>query len=257
MTNHRCEAILNGKCYYILGTAGPFEGRARVCYESGGTLATIKSQAEEDVVRAVADGSEVWIGLRDIDTNTLTYDFEWMDSTSFDDGSDFENWDTAEPLQTSADVAVVSKSSGWDAIAATGSKKAVCQSEMRCTHEFEGSCYYVSPFARTYSQAQGHCNERGFHLVTINSDAENEYIKTLTHWGDVYIGYQDSRSQWTDGTPLTFGEWADGSAWGSSYEPFGGAVPAGEAATYMDAGTGDWVPDAGSANRYFICEREL
>ena len=67
-------------------------------------------------------------------------------------------------------------------------------------HVFNGHTYYLFTTPATWYLANAFCEASGGHLVTINSNQENEYIQTLLGDGDVvWIGAtdQDSEENWS------------------------------------------------------------
>ncbi|KAM4572931.1 aggrecan core protein isoform 2-T2 [Odontesthes bonariensis] len=76
--------------------------------------------------------------------------------------------------------------------------------------EFRGSCYFHSEKRKTWSEAEQRCQEFNSHLVSINSQEEQQFVNS---YGQDYqwIGLNDQDVQnefrWTDGRPLTFENW--------------------------------------------------
>ena len=44
---------------------------------------------------------------------------------------------------------------------------------------FHGKVYYVSTAPKNHDQAESHCKEMGGNLVTIHSQAENDYVRKM------------------------------------------------------------------------------
>ena len=78
------------------------------------------------------------------------------------------------------------------------------------------SCYFWTD-AMTWSDAQAWCEERGAHLVTISSQAEQDFVESQINQNVIiWIGATDGLScnqaatgeyQWVTGQPLTFEAW--------------------------------------------------
>jgi len=81
-----------------------------------------------------------------------------------------------------------------------------------------GHCYYSNTTTLNFGAAQDYCTNRGAHLVTIATQAENDFVWSLnpnTHW----IGATDGRSRmtagvgtyaWVTNEPFSFTNWSDG-----------------------------------------------
>ena len=71
--------------------------------------------------------------------------------------------------------------------------------------------------SKDWNTAKENCREVGGELVKIESEEENQFIKTeyLSPWGRYWIGLSDLDSngqwEWTDGTGLTgYAKWSSG-----------------------------------------------
>jgi hypothetical protein len=76
------------------------------------------------------------------------------------------------------------------------------------------SCYYFSNDVLTWDSAEARCQGRGagWHLVALNSPAENSWVRAETDAaGDVQIGLNDKLTEadhrWSDGTCRGFSNW--------------------------------------------------
>uniref|UniRef100_A0A4W5QSM7 C-type lectin domain-containing protein n=1 Tax=Hucho hucho TaxID=62062 RepID=A0A4W5QSM7_9TELE len=70
------------------------------------------------------------------------------------------------------------------------------------------SCYYTTTVIKTWEESRKDCNERGAHLVIINSKEEQTFINGLNGPGnETWIGLTNVDTKgtwkWVDGTPLT------------------------------------------------------
>src|SRR5688572_29539343 len=59
--------------------------------------------------------------------------------------------------------------------------------------EVNGHCYRVNEVELTFSEARDACHEAGGHLVTISSEAEDDFAEQL-HDGEHWIGATDGRA---------------------------------------------------------------
>ncbi|XP_045561153.1 uncharacterized protein isoform X2 [Salmo salar] len=77
------------------------------------------------------------------------------------------------------------------------------------------SCYYTTTMIKTWEESRKDCNERGAHLVIINSREEQTFINGLYGPGnETWIGLTNVDTEgtwkWVDGTPLTTAYWKTG-----------------------------------------------
>lgn len=74
--------------------------------------------------------------------------------------------------------------------------------------QWDAFCYKHIWEKRTWFEAETLCRERGAHLASIHSRAENRFIYTLTSGLSAWIGYtdldQDTHYQWSDSTQDDF-----------------------------------------------------
>ncbi|XP_043093980.1 CD209 antigen-like protein C [Puntigrus tetrazona] len=82
---------------------------------------------------------------------------------------------------------------------------------------FNGSCYYVSEYRRSWSDSQAYCKRQGGHLAIILTAAEQTFIWNLLprgYWNAYWFGISDENVEddwhWVDGTKLVGGFWEDG-----------------------------------------------
>ena len=81
--------------------------------------------------------------------------------------------------------------------------------------ELNGHCYRISEQELTFDAARDSCKQAGGHLVTISSEAENEFARDL-HDGEHWIGASDGRLDgmpgvgpysWVSGEPWEYSNW--------------------------------------------------
>uniref|UniRef100_A0A673NJR6 CD209 antigen-like protein C n=1 Tax=Sinocyclocheilus rhinocerous TaxID=307959 RepID=A0A673NJR6_9TELE len=82
---------------------------------------------------------------------------------------------------------------------------------------FNGSCYYVSEYRRSWSDSQAYCKQQGGHLAIILTAEEQTFIWNLLprgYWNSYWFGISDQKVEddwyWVDGTKLVGGFWEDG-----------------------------------------------
>ncbi|CAJ0601479.1 unnamed protein product [Cylicocyclus nassatus] len=84
---------------------------------------------------------------------------------------------------------------------------------------FGGCDYMVKRDAKDFGNAEASCRKHGAHLVSIHSEAENNFIHKITSSGSsvtsftqfVYIGLRKNANnewRWIDGSPMNYNKWA-------------------------------------------------
>lgn len=77
-----------------------------------------------------------------------------------------------------------------------------------------GSQYYCSTTSATWPQAKAVCESKGGHLVSINSQEENNYLANILTLQSAWIGLSDHLSEgsfkWTNGDALNYTNWYPG-----------------------------------------------
>ncbi len=77
-----------------------------------------------------------------------------------------------------------------------------------------GSLYYCSTGTASWPQAKATCEANGGHLVSINSQEENDFLANILTLQSAWIGLSDSELEgnfkWTNGDPLAYTNWYPG-----------------------------------------------
>lgn len=91
---------------------------------------------------------------------------------------------------------------------------------VRCTDNwlyFNGSCYFISTFSRSWRESQNYCKNKGGHLAIILTAEEQTFLWDLLprgHWNSYWFGISDEKLEgdwyWVDNTKLVGGFWEDG-----------------------------------------------
>jgi hypothetical protein len=95
---------------------------------------------------------------------------------------------------------------------------------------FEGRCYYRDTTNRTYAQARTACSNRGtgWHLATVSSAGENQFVAGLAGSNESWLGGSDSvtegRFVWVTGETFWSGGVSGGPVNGA-YENFDAGEP--------------------------------
>jgi hypothetical protein len=86
------------------------------------------------------------------------------------------------------------------------------------TSDVNGHCYRVNESELTFEQARDACRQAGGHLVTISTEAEDDFAEAL-HDGEHWIGASDGRADtmsgvgtytWVVDEPFDYADWEDG-----------------------------------------------
>ncbi|XP_071192913.1 uncharacterized protein [Salvelinus alpinus] len=116
------------------------------------------------------------------------------------------------------------------------------------------SCYYTTTGIKTWEESREDCNERGAHLVIINSREEQTFINGLYGPGnETWIGLMNVDTEgtwkWVDGTPLTTAYWRTGKP--SSYL---GANQDCVEFFHRSSDPGEWNDEECHKSNNWICE---
>ncbi|XP_031681594.1 uncharacterized protein LOC109883916 isoform X2 [Oncorhynchus kisutch] len=116
------------------------------------------------------------------------------------------------------------------------------------------SCYYTTTVIKTWEESRKDCNERGAHLVIINSREEQTFINGLYGPGnETWIGLTNVDTEgtwkWVDGTPLTTAYWKTGKPSSSL-----GADQDCVAFFHHSSDPGEWNDEECHKSNNWICE---
>jgi hypothetical protein len=125
----------------------------------------------------------------------------------------------------------------------------------------EGSVYLFCPSTEAWPAARGACVERGYDLVTLESEAEHDFVWSTSQTivaGEWWMGLEDMATNgvyvWVDGTTVwameaSFGytNWRDG-------EP---CDDPNQACIQFDVGTGLWADHPCADPLPFVCETDM
>ncbi|XP_044111312.1 C-type lectin domain family 4 member G-like isoform X2 [Neovison vison] len=77
---------------------------------------------------------------------------------------------------------------------------------------FQGSCYLFSTQSQDWFEAKDHCAKKDAHLVIINSQAEQKFLRSeenTVYWIGLKKQYPKGIYKWQDGSAPTFINWPD------------------------------------------------
>ncbi|XP_038872469.1 uncharacterized protein LOC120065494 isoform X2 [Salvelinus namaycush] len=124
------------------------------------------------------------------------------------------------------------------------------------------SCYYTTTGIKTWEESREDCNERGAHLVIINSREEQTFINGLYGPGnETWIGLMNVDTEgtwkWVDGTPLTTAYWRTGkpsSYLGANHSSYLGATQDCVEFFHRSSDPGEWNDEECHKSNNWICE---
>ncbi len=81
-------------------------------------------------------------------------------------------------------------------------------------YNFNGHSYQLTTGAMTWEEAEAEAVAHGGHLASVNSSAENQWLFDNFANSEIWIGFNDRQQEglwvWTDSSPITYTNWADG-----------------------------------------------
>ena len=89
------EATFNGNTYQFYSTRTTWFTAKQFCEEQGGHLVTVTGAEENDIVRTLTGGTDIWGGATDIDGT-----WRWVTGEAFE----YSPWDSGEPNNASVDL---------------------------------------------------------------------------------------------------------------------------------------------------------
>ncbi|AGC77004.1 putative secreted protein (Por secretion system target) [Nonlabens dokdonensis] len=261
----RFIGVYNGDDYFISQVPASAAANYATAVAAGLTLVTINNGSQNDAIaQLLRDNNEssAQIGLSD---TAAEGDFEWQDGTPFLDGTTYDNWGSGEPNNSGGNedyttINVNATTSSWNDTSG-GSVKYLVALESANNFEptgmtfmgvFENHTYYLSNTAATAVQAYDYATNNNYNLVSVNSEAENQFIVSSlasNGLGDALLGFSDVAAEgtfiWQDGSPVTYTNWNSG-------EPnnFG----SGEDYVHIFGSNGLWNDTSSTASYRYIVE---
>lgn len=215
----------NGHWYYTT-VFGPWTAAEQIAQSKGGHLATINDAAENEWVRSTfAQFTPVMIGINDAAAEGT---FVWASGQPVT----YTNWDAVQPDDAGGgeDYGVMQTNGTWidvpdcsgvnngeavievDTLTLPGIMAGPIRSPVTC-HDY----YLTQP--GTWIETELKAQSLGGHLASINTPAENEWIRTtFANFGGnpqaVWIGLSDHSTEgvftWVDGSPVGYTNWNPG-----------------------------------------------
>jgi Ca2+-binding RTX toxin-like protein len=191
---------------YLLGTAETWQQAQSQAQSLGGNLVTINNQAEQDWLVSTFGGSEqLWIGFTDEVTQGQ---FKWASG----ENSTYTNWYPGEPNGNNGQEDYVGMNYGgagtWNDYSSTYSQRGIIEIKF---YEYNGSKYLLTDTV-TWQQAQSQAQSLGGNLVTVNDQAEQDWLVTTFGGSEnLWIGFTDEVTEgefkWASGETSTYTNW--------------------------------------------------
>ncbi len=233
-------ATYDGK-EYVLTSRKTWEDAQAEAQRLGGNLVTINSAAEEVWIQQNFGSEEAfWIGLSDQAQEGV---FQWANGEAVT----YTNWAPGEPndWQGNQDYGRINFGSDrqWDDDQATSLMRGIVEIDPTDANpgitevapditpraltapetaavssydvrEFNGSYYWLAD-AQTWEVAQAEARATGSNLVTINSAAEDDWLKQTfgtdeSFWMGMSDADQEGTFKWASGEAITYTNWAPG-----------------------------------------------
>lgn len=264
-------AQLNGYCYYAEIAKKTWLAAETWCQENGGHLVVPLDDDEHMFVQKImrwaqTSSSEIWIGVNDIENEGVWVDAELNDIS-------FDLWRDGEPNGGNVENAAIMfafSADDWVDVNADNTHGYVCKAAVGaseipqptahplCTSGWDfdhHSCYYYGESARSWSEAQTHCESMNSGLIVVESDREYRYIVDYFRYhfssDNFWVGMSDTSQEgvweWVTGQTTYH---VNGSHWYSG-EPDGSGNCA-----YYDINEGFYDRSCTDSLSY-ICEDDL
>uniref|UniRef100_A0A8C1ZAP3 Mannose receptor, C type 1b n=1 Tax=Cyprinus carpio TaxID=7962 RepID=A0A8C1ZAP3_CYPCA len=243
------------------------------CKKSHGDLAVINDEDERVFLWHQAKHlyNDFIIGL----TADLDGTYQWMDGSPVV----FQAWETNQPAFKNSEERCVKMTTSqglWETIncgdeynffckrsqsppvnatvAPSQEPKGGCGPEWK---NFKGKCYNMKEDMKTWTEAREYCRELGGDLTSIMSRQQQAFLSTLSSdkTTDFWIGFSNlanGRFKWTDGSKVTFTEWAKGEP--RTYVLRHECVFMGKTSSSV---FGKWVATDCNSTHGFICSRDV
>ncbi|MBW4464061.1 MAG: DUF4347 domain-containing protein [Pegethrix bostrychoides GSE-TBD4-15B] len=208
------QAILplyNGREYLLTGNL-TWEQAEAEAQRQGGHLVTLNSAAEETWLKQTFSGTEgLWIGIND---RRVEGQFEWVSGEAVT----YSNWAVGEPnnYKGNEDFGMMNFGSSrhWNDESPTRKLRGIIERDPASAPIYNGNQYRLTD-SLTWEQAQAEAQRQGGHLVTLNSAAEETWLKqTFSGTEGLWIGINDRRIEgqfeWGSGEAVTYSNWAAG-----------------------------------------------
>lgn len=217
----------NGHKYELYDIHVSWNQAYKICEDLGGHLVTVTSKEENDFVMNLAKSASVskyiWLGGADYGSEGNWY---WITAEPFS----YSNWSTNEPNNTDEKEHFLNMfgSGTWNDMpvdAVTNTMTFVCEYEEFQVDETkyspvktilkDNTFYEFYEDRVNWTTANAICEQKGGHLITIDSKAENDIaVSLISEEFAAWIGYSDTKKdgEWVDsfGNKASYSNWTEG-----------------------------------------------
>ncbi|MGK7899453.1 MAG: DUF4347 domain-containing protein [Xenococcus sp. (in: cyanobacteria)] len=204
----------NGNEYQLTSSSGTWAEAQAEAEALGGNLVTIADAAEQTWLQDTFGGTErLWTGLTD---RAQEGEFEWASGQAVT----YTNWAANQPnnFGRGEDFTVLLTNGKWNDAGGNANLRGIIeigddnptQTEI---FTYNGNEYRLTSTNLTWAQAQTEAESFGGNLVTINNEAEQDWLEdtfggTERFWTGLTDSGQEGEFEWTSGETVTYTNWA-------------------------------------------------
>ncbi len=216
----------NGHCYKFVNEEMNYTEAEEYCQAEESYLVEIGSQMEQYFLQGLVGEIDVWIGLQD-----KAHNGKW---SRWNSGApvEYSNWGHGEPnnqdgVEYCAELNINIRK--WNDKNCEAKQQFVCERASNQAFLASGKCYSFHEERKNYSEAQDMCASMGGHLLEINSEYEQIFLKGIFNHGDksgcfsgwIWLGLNNqsgdwNQRTWNSGANITYSNW--GSVEDSAYK---------------------------------------
>jgi len=242
------HTLVGGACYFISEETHSGGSAEDFCQGYGGHAAVIESPQEMDLLKDSMLDRTVHLGV----TASTSREKLFQCAIKLGEHSGYTNFHTGEPDNLGGEDCVVAESAydfAWEDVRCTETHHVLCKTEATVRgpscpdggHLFgDATCFWLDTSQHyTWETALSACAERGMHLASVHSQAEQEFIWGLAEEQYLWFGLNDQLEEghfiWSDGTAVNYTNW-------HSDDPNGGDNhDCGFMFGYFGGAWGDWL----------------
>lgn len=208
----------NGHVYAVYDAEVWYENAAALCQKWSGHLATITSQEENDFVQSLLKTGKFaryWIGGKETATEGT---YEWTTGEKMT----YTNWQENQPDNSNKNEnrMEIHKANGlWNdlpmAYNSVGFVMEIEPQTAKISGQNKKNAYAVFEGGFTWSEAKTYCKMLGGHLVYINNEEENNFLKWMVKNSSVPAFFTGAKKNadgsflWLDGSDLSYSSWGE------------------------------------------------
>lgn len=214
----------NGHRYELYDINTSWNQAYRFCENLGGHLATVTSAEENEIIMSMLKDSSVnispWLGGADFNKEGNWY---WITGEPFS----YTNWASTEPnnAENIEHFLALFSSGKWYDLPVISERGFICEYEDLSIDETSyspiktvlknNSLYELYDSRVNWTKAKAICEQKGGHLITIESKAENDLaISMIPENYSLWLGYSDMNEakEWKDvcGNRISYSNWNEG-----------------------------------------------